>query len=109
MSIVHFRYDSCQDGDGHARIPSPNPTDGHHGWHWPRGHVPWCPLAIGIMRLSSRFLVENVKRPSVPERPRRSEAGDTLVEVLLAIVILGLASVAILLAFATSISGSAEH
>ena len=40
---------------------------------------------------------------------RYSEAGDTLVEVLLAIVILGLAAVAILLAFGTSISGSAEH
>ncbi len=44
-----------------------------------------------------------------PERPPRSETGDTLIEVLLAIVILGLASVAILLAFSTSISGSAEH
>ena len=42
-------------------------------------------------------------------KSRYSEAGDTLVEVLLAIVILGLASVAILLAFGTSISGSAEH
>ena len=44
-----------------------------------------------------------------PIKSRYSEAGDTLVEVLLAIVILGLASVAILLAFGTSISGSAEH
>ena len=44
-----------------------------------------------------------------PNTSRFSEAGDTLVEVLLAIVILGLASVAILLAFGTSISGSAEH
>ena len=61
------------------------------------------------MRLPSRFPAAGVKRPRVPERPRRSEAGDTLVEVLLAIVILGMASVAILLAFATSISGSAEH
>jgi hypothetical protein len=43
------------------------------------------------------------------EHSRRTEAGDTLVEVLLAIVILGLTSVAILVAFATSISGSAEH
>ena len=39
----------------------------------------------------------------------RSDAGDTLVEVLLAIVILGMASVAILMAFATSISGTAQH
>jgi hypothetical protein len=47
--------------------------------------------------------------PVSPKRLRRSEDGDTLVEVLLAIVVLGLASVAILMAFATSISGSAEH
>ena len=61
------------------------------------------------MRLSFRPRAERVVRPSVPERARRSEAGDTLVEVLLAIVVLGLASVAILLAFATTISGSSEH
>ena len=42
-------------------------------------------------------------------RAPRSEDGDTLIEVLLAIVILGLASVALLLAFGTSISASAEH
>jgi Tfp pilus assembly protein PilV len=41
--------------------------------------------------------------------PDRSEAGDTLIEVLMAIVILGLASVAVMLAFATSISGSSVH
>ncbi len=46
---------------------------------------------------------------SAPNTGRRSEAGDTLVEVLLAIVILGIASVALLLAFGTSISGSASH
>jgi len=40
---------------------------------------------------------------------RRSEAGDTLVEVLLALVVLGLASVALLIAFSTSIAASAEH
>ena len=44
-----------------------------------------------------------------PRMKSRTEDGDTLVEVLLAIVILGITSVAILLAFATSISGSAEH
>ncbi len=38
-----------------------------------------------------------------------SEAGDTLVEVLLAVVVLGLASVALMIAFGTSISASAEH
>jgi large repetitive protein len=40
---------------------------------------------------------------------RKSEAGDTLIEVLIAIVVMGITSVAVLLAFATSISGSAEH
>ena len=39
----------------------------------------------------------------------RSEAGETLIEVLLALIILGLASVALLTAFGTDISASAEH
>src|SRR5450755_4112047 len=39
----------------------------------------------------------------------RSEAGDTLVELLIAMVVLAIASVAILVAFATSISASSEH
>jgi type II secretory pathway pseudopilin PulG len=42
-------------------------------------------------------------------RRRRSEAGDTLIEVLLALMVLGLASVALLIAFSTSIAASAEH
>ena len=41
-------------------------------------------------------------------RSRRSEAGDTLIEVLLAVLVLGIASTAILLAFSTSIFGSSE-
>ena len=53
--------------------------------------------------------VERSTRSIERAQSRRSESGDTLIEVLLAIVILGIASVAILLAFATSISGSAEH
>ncbi len=40
---------------------------------------------------------------------RGSESGDTLVEVLFAIVILGIAGVALLTAFGTSIKASAEH
>ena len=40
---------------------------------------------------------------------RRSEAGDTLVEILIALAVIGIASTAILLAFATSISGSGAH
>ena len=39
----------------------------------------------------------------------RDEAGDTLIEILIAIVILGIASVALLVAFAASISASAVH
>jgi type II secretory pathway pseudopilin PulG len=40
---------------------------------------------------------------------RQSEAGDTLIEILIAIVVLGVASVALLLAFGTSLNGSATH
>ena len=42
-------------------------------------------------------------------RGRFSEDGDTLVEVLLAIVVLGVAGLALLTAFATSITASSEH
>ena len=41
--------------------------------------------------------------------PRFTEQGDTLIEVLLALIILGIASVALLAGFATSIGASAEH
>src|SRR5487761_2224327 len=40
---------------------------------------------------------------------RFGDAGDTLVEVLLALMVLGLASVALIIAFSTSISASATH
>jgi type II secretory pathway pseudopilin PulG len=40
---------------------------------------------------------------------RKSEAGDTLVEVLLSIIVLGLAAVALMIAFSTSIAASAVH
>ena len=39
----------------------------------------------------------------------RSEAGDTLVEILIAMVILGISGTAILGAFTTAIAGSGEH
>jgi hypothetical protein len=45
----------------------------------------------------------------VPVIRRRSEDGDTLIEVLLALVVLSLATVALLVGFATVISASAEH
>jgi hypothetical protein len=61
--------------------------------------------------MNSTFVVRirKIIRSRASDETRRSEAGDTLVEVLLAIIILGLTSVSILLAFATSISGSATH
>ncbi len=40
---------------------------------------------------------------------RRSEAGDTLIEILIALAVMGIAATAILLAFATTISGSGDH
>ncbi len=40
---------------------------------------------------------------------RHSEAGDTLIEVLLALTILGIAGIALITGFATSITASAQH
>jgi type II secretory pathway pseudopilin PulG len=51
----------------------------------------------------------NSGRTTESSRRSRSEAGDTLIEVLLALIVLGLASVALLIAFSTSIAASAEH
>jgi type II secretory pathway pseudopilin PulG len=42
-------------------------------------------------------------------RDARAEAGETLLEVLLALIILSLASVALITAFETSVNASAEH
>ncbi len=42
-------------------------------------------------------------------RGRRSETGDTLVEVLLALLVIGLTAAAILGAFATTLSATSEH
>jgi trimeric autotransporter adhesin len=52
-----------------------------------------------------------MKRSAVQssERKARSEAGDTLIEVLIAILVLGAASVTLLIAFGTSLSGSTQH
>ena len=52
---------------------------------------------------------EAESRLTKSDTTRRSEAGDTLIEVLLALMVLGIASVALILAFSTSISASAEH
>ena len=43
------------------------------------------------------------------ERVDRSERGDTMVEILLALIVLGLTSVALIVAFSTTLSASAEH
>ena len=61
------------------------------------------------MKNPSRPRPVSTSRTTVPSKRRRSEAGDTLVEVLLAVMVLGLASVAMIIAFSTSISASAEH
>jgi type II secretory pathway pseudopilin PulG len=61
------------------------------------------------MRGTLRNSVEGPVPAGTPADRRRSEAGDTLVEVLLAIVVLGLTSVALLTAFGTMISSSAEY
>ena len=61
------------------------------------------------MRGTSRNSVEGPVPASTPADRGRSEAGDTLVEVLLAIVVLGLTSVALLAGFGTMISSSAQY
>jgi hypothetical protein len=43
------------------------------------------------------------------ERTERSERGDTLVEVLLSLIVLGLTAISLLLAFSTSISASSTY
>ncbi len=48
------------------------------------------------------------KTPEYGEE-RRSEKGDTLIEVLAALTILGIAALALLTAFATAITSSGEH
>ncbi|MGC1238378.1 MAG: invasin domain 3-containing protein, partial [Acidimicrobiales bacterium] len=48
-------------------------------------------------------------RATIRKDRRRSESGDTLIEILMALVVLGMASVALIIAFGTSISASADH
>ena len=61
------------------------------------------PFSI-LRRVVARWQVR-----SSPSSDRFSEDGDTLVEVLLALVVLGIAAMALLFGFATSITASAEH
>ena len=62
------------------------------------------PTAL-LRRMITRWQLGN----SPSARDRFTEDGDTLVEVLLAIVVLGIAAVALLTAFATAITASSEH
>jgi type II secretory pathway pseudopilin PulG len=43
------------------------------------------------------------------DRAQRSEAGDTLIEILISLTVVGITGLALFLAFGTSISGSGEH
>jgi hypothetical protein len=61
------------------------------------------------MKRLIRQLVSKGAERREPTPRSHSEAGDTLVEVLLALLVLSLASVALIIAFSTSISASAEH
>src|ERR1700732_4622392 len=61
------------------------------------------------MKLARRVWVAPVSRANDARSRRQSEAGDTLLEVLLTLVVLGLSSVALITAFSTSISASAEE
>ncbi len=58
-----------------------------------------------LKRVAARWQL----RAPRPSRAEFSEQGDTLVEVLLAMVVLGIAALALLVGFATSITASAEH
>ena len=62
------------------------------------------PAAI-LRRVVARWQLGN----SASARDRFSEDGDTLIEVLLSVVVLGIAAVALLTGFATAITASAEH
>ena len=71
------------------------------------------------MPTTSRSLMAKVRHALAAARERVSavnprqrgetETGDTLIEVLIALVVLGIAVVAMLLAFGAALSGSAEH
>jgi hypothetical protein len=59
------------------------------------------------MRWPLRPRVE--RRADGPRQPGRGDAGDTLIEVLVALVVLALASVSILTAFSTAIWGASDY
>jgi hypothetical protein len=57
--------------------------------------------AVSLSRLKDRLFA--------PDRVDRSEKGDTMIEILLALIVLGLTSVALIVAFSTTLSASATH
>ena len=61
------------------------------------------------MKSSACSPVAEARRPTARCRVRRSEHGDTLIEVLMAVVVIGLTVVALMGGLVTSITGSAEH
>jgi hypothetical protein len=56
-----------------------------------------------------RLVKKLSRRPTLRDREDRTESGETLLEILLALIILSLASVALITAFGTSVNASAEH
>ena len=61
------------------------------------------------MSLARRAEVTVLSGRVTPKGRRRSDAGDTLIEVLVALLILAGASVALIIAFSTTLSASATH
>lgn len=59
-------------------------------------------LCIGDLKICSRIT-------TTIQRRSQSNDGDTLIEVLLALVVLSLAALALILTFSTSVAASAEH
>jgi type II secretory pathway pseudopilin PulG len=61
------------------------------------------------MRSTARNEVTGDRTSGLGESRSRGERGDTLIEVLMALVVLSITALAIMIAFSTSISASAEH
>jgi hypothetical protein len=61
------------------------------------------------MRSPVRVVATRFARRHEAVGPGRMDAGDTLIEILLSLVVLGVAALSIMLALLTSISGSAEY
>ena len=62
-----------------------------------------------VNTVSKRLVTQALQRWTPEARAVRDEAGDTLIEILLALIVLSLATVALMTAFGTSVNASAEH